>query len=118
EAIPKFHESDFSWCAICEIFQSLMLEIQRVSCYFFMFDHEPVFCDVVFRFREFFVWADTSFTATAVEFSVCWGLEGTSSSKLDRIQREILFIHLRDRSVFHGSGFFNHLRYSRVTIVT
>lgn len=50
ETIPKLHESYFSWCTIGEIFEGLVLEKYGVRYYFFMFDHEPVFCDVVFGF--------------------------------------------------------------------
>ena len=40
-----------------------------------MFNHKPIFCDIVFCFGEFFIGTDSSFTSTAVEFTVCRSFE-------------------------------------------
>ena len=34
-----------------------------------MFNYEPVFRNLVFGFGQFFVWADSAFTSTSVEFA-------------------------------------------------
>jgi hypothetical protein len=71
EAVPEFHEADFTRGAVCKVFQC-----------FFVFDHEPVFGDFVFCFGEFFVWTDFAFASAAVKVSGDGGFEFSSLAKV------------------------------------
>jgi hypothetical protein len=74
--------------------------------YFFVFYHEPVFCDVVFCFGEFFVWAHASFSSTAVKFTIRGCLECPSFPDISYISKaRVLSIELWDRSVRYFRGF-------------
>jgi hypothetical protein len=71
EPVPEFHEANFTWGAVCKVFER-----------FFVFDHEPVFRDFVFCLGEFFVWADFALASAAVKVAVDGGFEFSSLAKV------------------------------------
>ena len=82
-----------------------------------MFDHEPVFCDLVFRLREFFTTADSPLTATAVEFTISGSLESTAFPAVRWSRSEVLFVNLRNRSIFYFCWFLDDLWSRRITFL-